>query len=204
MTNPYSLVFCLLASITLLTGCAISPPKNLNDSCAIFQEKDDWYPASLASYKKWGIPISVQLAIIWQESRFQYDAKAPKDTLFGFIPWGRKSSAYGFGQVKDDTWDWYIDQSGNWGADRDDFTDVVDFIGWYCSYSHRTLGIAKTDTYNLYLAYHEGHAGWKRKTYRTKTWLVQVAKKVQRKADGYAYQLSRCEHQLQQPSGWFW
>jgi len=29
------------------------------------------------------------------------------------------------------TWDDYIKESGNWGADRDDFDDAIDFMGWF-------------------------------------------------------------------------
>lgn len=52
---------------------------------------------------------------------------------------------------------WYKKKTGNWRAHRDNFADVVDFIGWYGSMSHTTLGISKWDARNQYLAYHEGH-----------------------------------------------
>jgi len=186
--------------LLLLGGCATTPPSNLNDSCAIFREKSHWYEYANDAYKKWGVPVHVQLAIIWQESRFRADAKAPKDTLLGFIPWGRKSSAYGYAQVKDSTWDWYIRSTGNSGADRDDFEDVTDFVGWYCNYSHRVLGISKWDAYNQYLAYHEGHGGYRRHTYNRKHWLIKVAHKVERRAASYRAQIARCKDELD--SGW--
>jgi len=184
----------------LLAACATSPPHNLNDGCSIFREQDDWYEYAKDAQDKWGVPIHVQLAIIWQESRFQAQAKAPKDTLLGFIPWGRKSSAYGYAQVKDSTWDWYMDKTGNSGADRDDFEDVTDFIGWYVNYTHKTLGISKWDAYNQYLAYHEGHGGYKRKTYNDKKWLTAVARKVEWRSMKYRKQISQCEDKLD--SGW--
>lgn len=190
---------CLLA----LAGCASGPPKNVNDACKIFKEKDDWYEYANDSFEKWGVPVHVQLAIMWQESRFRAQAKTPKDYALGFIPWGRITTAYGYAQVKDGTWDWYIDQTGNWGADRDDFEDATDFIGWYGNYSQRTLGISKWDAYNQYLAYHEGHGGWKRKNYNKKPWLIKVAKKVKNKAAIYSGQLKRCKDDLDDGS-WFW
>jgi len=190
----------LLSMSMLLVACSTAPPRNLNDGCSIFREKDDWYEYAKDSQDKWGVPVHVQLAIIWQESRFQSQAKAPKDTLLGFIPWGRKSSAYGYAQVKDSTWDWYMDKTGNSGADRDDFEDVTDFIGWYGNYTHKTLGISKWDAYNQYLAYHEGHGGYKRKTYNNKKWLAAVARKVEWRAMKYRKQISQCESELD--SGW--
>jgi hypothetical protein len=119
------------------------------------------------------------MAIIHQESKFRRDARPPKKRVLGFIPWGRASSAYGYAQAKDDTWDWYISKTGNRGADRDDFEDAVDFVGWYCSMTHRTNGVSKWDAYNQYLAYHEGHGGYRRRTYNKKAWLLGVARKVE-------------------------
>jgi len=66
--------------------------------------------------------------------------------------------------------------------------------------SHRMLGISKWDAYNQYLAYHEGHGGYKRRTYLKKPWLVKVARKVEARAKRYRAQLARCEHRLDK--GW--
>ena len=199
-----SRALALLILVATLVGCASAPPRNPEDSCAIFAEKDDWYEAMKASERKWGVPVHVQLAILYQESSFRHDAKPPRDTILWVIPWFRKSSAYGYAQVKDDTWDWYIDKSGNWGADRDDFEDAVDFVGWYGSMTHRINGVSKWDAYNQYLAYHEGHGGFKRGTYKRKAWLMQVAKKVSARAARYRAQLKRCESQLDDGSWSLW
>ena len=186
----------LIALTCFSAGCATSPPNNISNACDIFEEKDDWYDSAADSYEKWGVPIHVQLAIIHQESRFQHDAKPPRRHLLGIVPWTRASSAYGYGQIKDSTWDWYVEKTGNRWADRDDFEDVTDFIGWYTQISHRQLGISKWDAYNQYLAYHEGHGGFKRKTYQKKPWLIKVAGKVDRNAKRYHTQLSGCEDKL--------
>ena len=185
-----------------LGGCATTPPRHLDNGCEIFREKSGWYDDAKASQEKWGVPIHVQLAIIWQESRFRAQAKAPRDYLLGFIPWGRKSSAFGYAQVKDGTWDWYRRKTGNSGADRDDFGDVTDFIGWYGAMAHRKLGISKWDAYRLYLAYHEGLGGYQRKTYRKKPWLMRVARKVERRAARYRSQIAACRDELESP--WWW
>lgn len=185
----------LLCAVSVVS-CSTSPPRNIRDSCEIFAEKSDWYSAARDSYKKWGVPINVQLAIIYQESRFVHDAKPPRKKLLWVIPWTRLSSAYGYGQIKDSTWDWYLKSTGRRWASRTDFDDVTDFIGWYGTMSHRMLGIAKTDAYNQYLAYHEGHGGFKRKTYRKKPWLLRVAGTVRTRARNYQAQLQKCEASL--------
>ena len=193
-------VFLLLVTIVFISGCATRPPSNLKNSCEIFNDKSGWYKSANKSAKKWGVPVHVQLAIIYQESRFVHDAKPPRKKLLWVIPWKRQSSAYGYGQILDSTWDSYRKDTGHRWADRDDFSDVVDFIGWYGNQSHKLAGIAKDDTYNQYLAYHEGQGGFRRKTYLKKGWLMKVARKVQRRSGDYRVQLERCASNLDK--GW--
>lgn len=159
----------------------------------------DWYEDVHNATKRWHIPEHVILAIIHQESRFRSRAKPPRNYLLGFIPWGRKSSAYGYGQVKDSTWEWYKRSTSRRWADRDDFEDVADFVAWYCHISHQKLGIREDDAYRLYLAYHEGHGGYARGSYRRKPWLIRVAKKVERRSEMYRRQIDRCRDDLE---GW--
>lgn len=187
----------------LAVSCSNTPPQNLADSCEIFEEKDDWYAAALDSYEKWGVPVHVQLAIIYQESRFIHDAKPPRRKILWVIPWTRPSSAYGYGQIKDSTWEWYLKSTGRRWADRDDFDDVTDFIGWYGNMSHRILGISRSDAYSQYLAYHEGQGGYRRKTYESKKWLLKVARKVDNRAKSYHAQLQQCEDSLDKGGWWF-
>ncbi|MCV6625470.1 MAG: hypothetical protein OIF38_05205, partial [Cellvibrionaceae bacterium] len=155
------------------------------------------------SRDKWGSPISVMMAIIKQESAFYSDARPPRRKILWVIPGPRKSSAYGYPQAKDGTWDWYKKSTGRWGPDRDDFGDAIDFVGWYNQQSAKRNGIKKTDAYNLYLAYHEGHGGFSRGSYKKKGWLKKVARKVSKQAASYRSQLKGCEARLQAGSGWW-
>ena len=184
-----------------LAGCATAPPKNVENICAIFAEKKGWYRAAKKSEKRWGTPIHVQMAIIRQESSFKFNARPPRRKLLGFIPWTRPSNAYGYAQVLDSTWKWYKDEAGSFFSERDDFGDAIDFVGWYTTVTQRTLGVSQWDPYNQYLAYHEGHTGWKRKTYRKKRWLIDVARKVEYRAKEWGAQLDRCEDDLD--DGWW-
>jgi hypothetical protein len=181
----------------IIASCASTPPTRIDNLCEIFREKDGWYQDARASEKHWGTPIHVQMAIIRQESSFRDDAQPPRRTLLGFIPWTRPSSAYGYSQAKDGTWDWYMQKTGNSGADRDDFDDAVDFVGWYTNMTQRMLRVSKWDAYSQYLAYHEGHGGFKRKTYANKRWLKSVARKVERSSKRYAAQLKGCRAGLE-------
>jgi hypothetical protein len=186
------LAVALSATLAFGTGCAGGPPGDLDDLCAIFAEKRGWRAASRRAAERWGVAESIQLAFIHQESRFRAAARPPRRRLLGILPITRPSSAYGFGQVKDGTWSDYRRATGNRLARRDQFDDVVDFIGWYGDVVHRAAGIPKQDAYRLYLAYHEGPTGYRRGSHRGKPWLLEVARKVATRAQRYAGQQATC------------
>ncbi len=190
--------------IVALAGCTTSPPSNVDDVCAIFEEKSGWYEDAKSARARWGVPISVMMAVMHQESTFVATAKPPRKMIWGFIPGRRPSDSYGYSQALEDTWRRYERASGNYGADRDEFADAIDFIGWYNDLSYRANGIPKDDAFRLYLAYHEGHGGYSRKTYRSKQWLIDVARKVERRAQRYNTQLQGCVQDLEAKSWWDW
>ena len=189
-------------ALLMIVGCATSPPEQVGNVCDIFREKSGWYSDAKESRSRWGVPISVSMAFMYQESRFIATAKPPRKKIYGVIPGPRPSDSYGYSQAKKSTWDWYQRSTGNYGADRDDFGDAIDFIGWYNNVSHKELGISKQDAFRLYLAYHEGHGGYRKQSYRSKDWLIDVARKVDRQAQQYNSQLQGCAEELE-PRGWF-
>jgi hypothetical protein len=83
-----------------------------------------------------------------------------------FIPLGRKSSAKGYAQIQDPVWKECKRDRGGLLESRGDIEDALYFIGWYNDESHRQLGISKWDPYQLYLAYHEGHTGFPRGSFK--------------------------------------
>ncbi len=183
-------------SIIFIISCSSIEPRTTADSCIIFKEKKFWYKDAKKSYDKWGVPISLQLAIVNQESSFKQFAKPERKKILGLIPWKRPSSAFGYAQVVDPTWDWYKDKTGNSNASRANFGDITDFIGWYVNQTNRIVGIEKTDSFNQYLAYHEGQKGWKNESYKDKEWLIKAAKNVEKKSKMYNSQLKECEKNL--------
>lgn len=169
-----------------------SAPRNLDDACAIVRERPHYLAAMERTERRWGIAVPVQMAVIYQESKFIGNAKTPHQYALGVIPVGRQSSAYGYSQALDGTWDEYRDETGNRGARRDDIEDATDFMGWYLSQAVERLDIPASDAENLYLAYHEGFTGYVRESYRSKDWLVRVADEVGGRAETYATQLAVC------------
>ena len=160
------------------------PPTNTNDACAIFEERKNWYYASNRAWRNWDVPVALILSFIRQESGFRSRARA------------NGTSAYGYSQAINATWKKYQEETGAKFARRDSFSDASDFIGWYNDKSVRELGLAPQDAYSLYLAYHEGWWGYRKKSYWKKPWLIKAAKKVQQRTDTYSRQLERCDGRL--------
>lgn len=182
--------------VCLATGCSSlfysSPPKNLNNACSIVKTYPSWLKAMRKTERRWGPSVGAQLAFIYQESRFRHNARPPYRFMWGFIPLGRASTALGYAQVVDGTWAEYKDKQGRFFVSRKNFADSVEFMGWYMDQAKRRAGIPMYDVRGQYLAYHEGIAGYSRRSYRKKGWLMAVATEVASRARMYDRQVSDC------------
>ena len=189
------LQLALFGICALLSACSGSdkPPSTVADACQMQRERPKWFAAMRRTEDRWGVPVSVQLATINRESSFRHDARPTKRVGSGIFSRNVPlSSAYGYSQAIDGTWDGYRRATGRRRADREDFADSSDFIGWYMNSNSRVNGVPPYDAYNQYLAYHEGKAGYARGTYRAKAWLAPVARDVEAWAALYQQQLQSC------------
>lgn len=187
----------ILCALLLLVsaGCSGgggSAPRNLDNACSIVNQRPSYLKAFKKVERRWGVPVEVQMATIYQESKFISDARTPYRYSLGVIPMGRQSSAYGYAQALDATWDEYRNEAGRVGARRNRINDATDFIGWYMSKTRERNGVALTDARNQYLAYHEGQTGFARGSYNSKLWLVRIAGEVETLAVLYGTQLRAC------------
>lgn len=189
------IILTLLISL-ILVGCVSPPPRDVNNICSVFRQYPKWYTDALDVQRRWRVPVAVQMAIIHQESKFDANAEPQRTKLLWVIPWTRPSTAYGYTQALRSTWALYKQSQGSLWASRDNFTDGVDFIGWYANQANRRAGIPRNNAYDLYLAYHEGIGGYMQKTYMKKHWLIPVAHKVSARAHIYQAQLARCKKSL--------
>ena len=115
----------------------------------------------------------------------------------GFIPLlTRESSSLGYSQATKGSWEHYKKVTGKKFVTRIRFKDSVDFVGFYIDQANKELGISKKDTFSHYLAYHEGMNGFRKKTYKTKTKLLKTASRVEKQAQTYNKQLSKCMSKL--------
>ena len=192
----------VLSLLLMLAGCSSLPPANPNNLCDIFDDKPSWYKDSKKAEKRWGSSVPVMMSIMYQESQFKHNARPARTKILWIFPGPRPSDAFGYPQAKDDVWDEYQDQSGNGWSRRDNFGDAIDFIGWYNKQSQKRNRISLDDGYNLYLAYHDGHGGYNRGTYRKKNWLLNTARRVDSRALQYQAQLQRCEERFK--GSWWW
>ena len=189
-------VFFTYLSFLLLQGC-VSAPSHAQNACSIFDEKYFWFKAAKKSSKKWNVPIATLMSIINQESAFKQYAKPPRKKLLGFIPLlTRESSSLGYSQATKGSWEHYKKITGKKFVTRIRFKDSVDFVGFYIDQANKELGISKKDTFSHYLAYHEGMNGFRKKTYKTKTKLLKTAGRVEKQAQTYNKQLSKCMSKL--------
>lgn len=188
---------CALVLLFLLASCGGgtgygTAPRDLDNACAILQERPEYARAFQAAERRWGVPAHVMMATIYQESKFISDARTPFRWSVGVIPTGRISSAYGYSQALDGTWEEYQSETGRRAARRSDIHDSADFIGWYMATSSEKLGISLSDARNQYLAYHEGRSGYARRSHTGKPWLMRVASGVEARAQTYLAQLGTC------------
>ena len=183
-----------------LLGCSTKIPMNQDDICVIIDENPRWSNSLLDAKKKWNAEPSTVMAIIRQESSFNANAAPDREKVLGFIPWKRPSSARGYSQAVEATWEQYQEETGNKRARRSSFDSSVDFIGWYLSKAP-SARIRSYEVDKLYIAYHEGYGGYKRRSYKDKSWLQDVAKKVKYNSVRYQRQLKSCP--LQRESSFF-
>ncbi len=187
-------LFGILLILVLISSCGSGPstPRNLNDACSIVSQRPSYLKAFKRTERRWGVPIHVQMATIYQESTFNSKARTPMRYALGIIPMGRQSSAYGYAQALDGTWKEYRAEAGKRFARRDNIGDATDFMGWYMNNTRKRTGVPLSDARNQYLAYHEGHTGYLRGSHRSKPWLIGVAAQVQERSDMYQRQLRNC------------
>ena len=192
-----SSIFRAIAIVMLLASCSggtgyNSAPRNLDDACSIVAERPSYLRAFRSAERKYGVPIPSMMAIIYQESKFIGDNRTPHRYALGVIPVGRQSSAFGYSQALDGTWEEYQRLEGGYGARRDNIFDSADFMGWYMAQTVEETGVPITDTRNQYLAYHDGRTGFLRGTWRSKSWLVRISGEVEARALMYDQQLRSC------------
>jgi hypothetical protein len=192
-----TLAAILFLSALLASACAGAPqPSNaqIADACLLLQHNKPWHEALRSAARDWGAPMGFTLAVMKQESSFDGAALAPRGERqwFGLVEGQRLSSAAGYSQALESTWEIYKKATGKGGASRNSFQDSSDFIGWYFNTTGKRTGLGQYDYKAHYLAYHEGAAGYLKGAWKNKSWLVETANRVAAQAARYESQISAC------------
>ena len=198
MTAHRLFVLLLICASMGLTSCATtsspnqhswveSKPKHIDNLCHIFNEKPHWVEPAQTSYDKWGIPVELMMAIVRYESSFRGDARPYRNGK-------RISSAYGYSQAIDGTWNIYQRENNKARARRTNFADAIDFVGWYGSKSLKgDEEVSPYDVNALYVFYHDGWGALPEDGSRKlKSEVLDVAAKVYKKTLIYHRQLKSC------------
>lgn len=151
MSRPLRALILLMLLASCGGGRDYKAPREFDNACTILQSRPHYVRAFRATERKWNVPVHVQMATIYQESRFKADARTPYRWAIGVIPMGRQSSAFGYSQALDGTWKEYLAATGSRSAKRDDIRDATDFMGWYMNTTKARNGIALHDARNQYL-----------------------------------------------------
>ena len=184
------------------------PPKQVDDLCELFEEKPSWYRSARRSQDEFRISIGLQMAVLRHESGFRAKARPPRRKILWIFPGPRLSTAFGYAQVLDSTWDDYRTQTGRAGARRHRFGDAIHFAGWYLEELHHLTGVPRDGAEHLYLAYHEGPGGYRQGTWRDRPDLRRLARGIAQRAKTYQQQLEGCRSRLEmrlrlRQVGWF-
>ena len=169
----------LLGILVISTGTA-KAGTDLDDACDILRDRIGWYTAASDVSEKWQISVPIILAVMHQESRFKATAAA------------KTTTAYGYAQALDGTWGLYVKENNAVGAKRTSFVASADFIGWYMGQTKQRVGVPLDDVAGHYLAYHEGHGGYRSKRWKKNAKLIEIAKDVARRAEVYKEQMRAC------------
>jgi hypothetical protein len=184
------IVFFFLAALILIS-CTPKQTQSESNVCAIFKQHPQWYVHAKNAEEKWGVPVAVQMAVIYQESKFQANLKDTKNSPF-----------YGYSQAHNETWEVYKKENKVSG-DRDEFDATTDFIGWYGKKA-KDMDIDTDDPYHFYLVYASGFGSYKDGNYKKNQELQQIAQKVADQAKIYQKQLDTCKLGLQSHWWKFW
>jgi hypothetical protein len=174
MRNLLILFFTFLIGLPI---CSFAANKGI---CQVIAAHPSWYNDAKTVQEQYGVPVSVQMAIIHEESHFKAAAKNPR------------SSAYGYAQAVNQIWSTYKASSGNSNSARNNFADATQFIGWYAQRMHKQINVSPKSAYNLYLAYHDGAGGYLSDMHKKHAPTKHLAENVQNVADQYKIELTSC------------
>ena len=183
----------ILAAWQALAAWRWRPPSEPGNLCSIFREQPYWYAAASRAEYRFGVDVSTTMAVLFVESGFRRNARPPRSKLWGWLPWSRVSSAYGYAQATEPTWRDF--ESARGSASRNDPRHAVEFVAWYFERLRQTLRARmphEPTARELYAAYHQGAAGFLRGDWRDDVGAVQAISRFEAVHGRYREQFDGC------------
>jgi hypothetical protein len=190
-------ILTILIVLSLLSGCSqeYSYQDYSDDICKVVSGHYGWKSSLRQVQQEYTISPGLVLSVIFHESSFKANARPPAKKVIGFIPW-QSATAFGYAQIKNETWEWYKSHNPGYFQSRTQFSDSTKFVGWYYQVF---LARLKKEAYSkavsdadFYISYHEGIGGFLHQNWQQKDWLVKKAKRVDQLAQHYNQQLKHC------------
>ncbi|UTC24965.1 hypothetical protein MMH89_02230 [Candidatus Comchoanobacter bicostacola] len=182
-----------LCSVLILSGCSdrqFQANVYENDICRVIHANPGWAEKLKQVQKRYGIEPNVVLSVISHESSFRSHARAQRSYFWGVIPYRRESS-FGYGQVKDETWQWYLSKNPGYFRSRTSFRDTSVFIGWYYQQYLKKAPESRVSAYDFYIAYRNGLGGYEDESVMDE-WMIGKCSSVQELSDRYRTMLLEC------------
>lgn len=173
----------LVLSVVMCLGCAqrVADPDNI---CEIFRQHPEWCKILDRVRKKFGVPVAVEMAILYQESNFtNYSAIESKKLSLGDE---ERTATF---------WQRYFGKF-YYSQNKMNFRLAANFMGWYLARLHKKLDIPFNEADTLYLVYGEGTLNYRLADYQFKQELVRTALMVAWRAREYQAQLPHCRAML--------
>ncbi|WP_150464310.1 transglycosylase SLT domain-containing protein [Francisella sp. XLW-1] len=192
MPKKFRLRYVLL--VVIIVAAAVFFSSNSSDvqvdanmgACEILDQNPNWKLSLKKAQDKYNLSPAFAMGLIYQESRFDAEAKSSYST------------AYGYAQAINSTWQ-HFQEEVKQNAKRNNFDDSVQFIGWYMAQLSKSLKLKMSDSENLYMAYMLGATGYKRYkagTFKNKAKIEEdknIANKVKAYTNLYKSQLKDCK-----------
>ena len=189
--------FCGTLIGLLVWSASLEPSLPAGDICEIFERRPAWYRDTARVAEQYGVGQALQMAVVRHEAGFQARARPPRRRIWGFIPGPRPSTAFGYSQALDGTWQRFQHETRRPRARRDRFSDAVELIGWYYAETFDRLGPKARDPYHFYLAYNQGVGGYVKAVERPDSPAARYARRVAATASRFETRLEGCRPRLE-------
>lgn len=183
--------------LTCMTGTASTEPFDpVNETsdtlaCEIFRERKDWFGAAEQTERRWGLPVSHQLAFLTEDWDLEH-GKVPTKWRPDWTRPDRPPPGINPGFFAP-TWEQYKSQADRASASPNNIDDTFDFMGWYFATLAPKENISPYDPVAQYILWRHGPDLYRSGEWRRNLWLNGQANRFADRARLYMSDLENCD-----------